>query len=205
MAASEYVGLGETNKTKVFNAKIPKTTKWRRTRERDVASSERNLDEQDSIAEPDEELQPCSDPSFTVGNESHDLTDDCDNQVSDDNDNNLNRFVQFQEGCGNQDESGDELYQSEADQEPVDEPLYENAPVTLGQCLLLIMSFVLGNNLTSVAVGNLLKLLSMILPIGSRLPRTKYLFDKYLMVFEKDLNINFIALIAKHFFKQVKS
>ena len=69
----------------------------------------------------------------------------------------------------------------------VDEPLYENAPITLGQCLLLIMSFVIGDNLTSVAIGNLLKLLSMILPIGSRLPRTKYLFDKYSNGFRQGL------------------
>ncbi|XP_028418505.1 uncharacterized protein LOC114543898 [Dendronephthya gigantea] len=53
------------------------------------------------------------------------------------------------------------------------------------------MSFVLGNNLTSVAVGNLLKLLSMILPIGSRLPRTKYLFDKYFNGFREGLEHKF--------------
>ena len=73
----------------------------------------------------------------------------------------------------------------------MDEPLYENSPVTLGQCLLLLMAFVLGNNLTNVAVGNLLNLLSMILPIGSRLPRTKYLFDIYFSTFKEGLEHKF--------------
>lgn len=62
------------------------------------------------------------------------------------------------------------------DQCDVDQPLYDNAPVTIGQCLLLLMAFILGNKLTGVAVGNLLRLLTMILPTGSQLPQTKFLF-----------------------------
>lgn len=34
-----------------------------------------------------------------------------------------------------------------------DEPLYENAPVTIDQCLLLLMSFILGNKLSGAAVA----------------------------------------------------
>ena len=95
---------------------------------------------------------------------------------------------------------GDESNQSEAE-EVVDEPLYENAPITLGQCLLLIMSVVIGNNLTSVAIGNLLKLLSMILPIGSRLPRTKYPLDKYFNGFRQGLEYKFFCPSCKTLIK----
>ena len=41
------------------------------------------------------------------------------------------------------------------------------------------MSFILRNGLTSSAIGNLLTLLTLILPVGNLLPNTKYLFDKY--------------------------
>ncbi len=83
----------------------------------------------------------------------------------------------------------------------MDEPLYENAPITLGQCLLLIMAFAIGNNLTNVAVGNLLKLLSMILPSASRLPRTKYLFDKFFNGFQEGLEYKFYCPSCQTLFK----
>ena len=65
--------------------------------------------------------------------------------------------------------------------------------VALRLHFVMIMSFVIGNNLTSVAVGNLLKLLSMMLPTGSRLPRTKYLFDKYFNGFRQGLEYKFFC------------
>lgn len=55
------------------------------------------------------------------------------------------------------------------------------------------MSFVIGNNLTGVAVANLLKLLSMMLSSGSRLPRTKYLFDKQFNSFRQGLQYKFFC------------
>lgn len=58
------------------------------------------------------------------------------------------------------------------------------ASVTVGQSLLLIMAFILGNNLSGTAVGNLLRLLAALLPADSRLPKTRYLFDKHLNPFK---------------------
>ena len=76
------------------------------------------------------------------------------------------------------------LQEIENNQSDVDEPLYDGASVTVGQCLLLIMAFVLGNNLSGAAVGNLLRLLAALLPADSRLPKTRYLFDKHFNPFK---------------------
>lgn len=73
----------------------------------------------------------------------------------------------------------------EEDTNSLGEPLYQNSNITLGQCLLLLVSFVLANKLTSSAIINLLKLLALILPVGNLLPDTKYLFDKYFCNFRE--------------------
>ena len=79
----------------------------------------------------------------------------------------------------------------------VDQPLYDDAPVTIGQCLLLLMAFILGNKLTGVAVGNLLRLLTMILPTGHQLPQTKFLFDKYFRVFKEGMEFKLFCPCCK--------
>ena len=60
-----------------YNAKIPKTTKWRRRlhRDGDAASSEQSLGNQTSTVEQNEELQSrCSSPSFSMGDEDQDFS-----------------------------------------------------------------------------------------------------------------------------------
>ena len=63
------------------------------------------------------------------------------------------------------------------------------------------MAFILGNNLTGVAVGNLLKLLSMLLPTGSRLPKSKYLFEKYFNSFLQGLEHKYYCPSCETLFK----
>ena len=57
-----------------YNARIPRTTKWRRLHcDRDVSSLEENLDHQNSTTDVDEELQSqCSSPSLSLENEDQD-------------------------------------------------------------------------------------------------------------------------------------
>jgi hypothetical protein len=76
------------------------------------------------------------------------------------------------------------IQEIENNQSDVDEPLYDGASVTVAQSLLLIMAFILGNNLSGAAVGNLLRLLAALLPADSRLPKTRYLFDKHFNPFK---------------------
>ena len=60
-----------------------------------------------------------------------------------------------------------------------DQPLFPNAGTTLAQCMLMIMAFSLSAQLSQEAQQHLLDLLSVLLPVGHILPRSKYLFDKY--------------------------
>ena len=69
----------------------------------------------------------------------------------------------------------------------LDQPLYAGSRLSVGQCLLMVMSFALGNNLSGAAISNLLTLLAAILPYNSQLPKTKWLFDKYFQAFKNNV------------------
>ena len=75
--------------------------------------------------------------------------------------------------------------------------MYENSEVTTGQSLLLILAFILGNRLTGVAVGNLLRLLDLLLPSGSKLPKTKYLFYKHFDLFKEGMEFKLYCPCCK--------
>ena len=60
-----------------------------------------------------------------------------------------------------------------------DLPLYLNASVTLAQCILLIMAYSLSQKLSQESLQQLLELLSLLLPAGHILPKTKHLFSKF--------------------------
>lgn len=79
----------------------------------------------------------------------------------------------------------------------MDKPMYEGATVSTGECLLLLLSFILGNNLTGATVTNLLKLLHLILPSGSLLPKTKFLFDQYFNSFKNGMEYKFYCPVCK--------
>ncbi|KAI4897422.1 hypothetical protein NFI96_009343, partial [Prochilodus magdalenae] len=57
-----------------------------------------------------------------------------------------------------------------------DDPVYPGAPLTKGQSLLLLMSYVLRHNLTGVALQHLLNIFNEHFP--GLMPATLYLFDK---------------------------
>ena len=59
-------------------------------------------------------------------------------------------------------------------------PLYEGAPITLGESMLSILTFVVRCNLTGVALSNLLKLTSLNCGTPNLLTTSLYLFQKYL-------------------------
>ena len=75
--------------------------------------------------------------------------------------------------------------------------MYENSEVTTGQSLLLILAFILGNRLTGVAVGNLLRLLDLLLPSGLKLPKTKYLFYKHFNLFKEGMEFKLYCPCCK--------
>lgn len=59
-----------------------------------------------------------------------------------------------------------------------DSPLYPGSEVTLLQCIVLILAFTLRHNLSSRAIEDLLKLITIILPPNTILPHTYHLLKK---------------------------
>lgn len=57
-----------------------------------------------------------------------------------------------------------------------DDPVYPGAPLTKGQSLLLLMSYILRHNLTAVSLDHLLKIFNEHFP--GMVPVTTYLFRK---------------------------
>ena len=91
----------------------------------------------------------------------------------------------------------------ENDQSDIDKPLYDGASVTVGQSLLVIMAFVPGNNLFGAAVENLLKLLVVLLPADSQLPKTRYLFDKHFIHFKDGVQFKLCCPICNALLREI--
>ena len=88
------------------------------------------------------------------------------------------------------------IQEIENNQSDVDEPLYDGASVTVAQSLLLIMAFILGNNLSGAAVGNLLRLLAALLPADSDFPRQGIFFISILILLRMVFSLNCTAPFA---------
>ena len=69
------------------------------------------------------------------------------------------------------------------------QPLYDGSRLTLGLTLFTIMSFVVAHHLTGAALQDLLSMLEILLPAGSLLPLTKYLFNNHFSQFQHGVEL----------------
>ncbi|KAJ1520365.1 hypothetical protein ONE63_003500 [Megalurothrips usitatus] len=83
-------------------------------------------------------------------------------------------------------------FSSEEDEENEDlnnHPLYDGARVTVGESLLLVLTFILSHRLTGLCLSDLLSLIEIHCAPNNRCVKTLYMFKKHFEMFGRDLII----------------
>lgn len=81
-------------------------------------------------------------------------------------------------------------------------PLYPTATVALGTIMVLLALFSIKHNLPAEAIGNLLSLISLVLPSSHCLPNTVSKFKNYFKKLRNPLCIHYFVLFACNILRQ---
>jgi len=72
-----------------------------------------------------------------------------------------------------------------------DEKLFPDAPVTLNETLVMVLQFTLKHSLSEIALDDLLKMFTLVLPQNHQLDDSKYLFHKFFQELEHDIKFRY--------------
>jgi len=72
-----------------------------------------------------------------------------------------------------------------------DEKLFPDAPVTLNETLVMVLQFTLKHSLSEIALDDLPKMFTLVLPQNHQLDDSKYLFHKFFQELEHVLFFSF--------------